>query len=435
MPQKQGLFCQRTYLLSLLFCTFLFISPIQAQNKPQQIGRLRDGRAYRIDAGGMQLVDHIAELEVHVDDLTKQLHALEDELKEKQETIQELTNGKEIPKRHIAEVSLLDNKGSRQQGARETNTSEMKNKSEERTFMAAARAPLNCESISAPLRSEISRLEKDLEKARQDIVTQSHRVETLNREHELKESFLEEQIARLQRILAEAPTKESFAQEVRLRSVQEEKYARLGQDLSAREITLRNLQDELATTKSTLLQVQSGEKNTLARLSEELSKTKAELTKAQTEKESALAAVNEELNQIQLAQKQKTNAAPEQRTRLVPSREVTPVVTLYREEKEEASHNQTLLKTKAGLGTQLSHIQQLIMERKNLLDGQRSSKKSISVKVQPLVTPSGMSLDTLRLEVANFNAHTDLSFLQKELRQIERILIEDTQLLRRLSRL
>ena len=65
-------------LPALLFAGSL--SPAQAQSK---FGRLSDGRAYRVDENGYQLIDHIAELEVGNDELRRQVATLEAELDDK----------------------------------------------------------------------------------------------------------------------------------------------------------------------------------------------------------------------------------------------------------------------------------------------------------------------------------------------------------------
>lgn len=53
-------------------------------------GRLPDGRAFRTDLHGNQVVDYIAELEVAVDNLTRQVQGLEYESQQKQVTIDSL---------------------------------------------------------------------------------------------------------------------------------------------------------------------------------------------------------------------------------------------------------------------------------------------------------------------------------------------------------
>ncbi|RMG39994.1 MAG: hypothetical protein D6719_12105 [Candidatus Dadabacteria bacterium] len=74
------------FLLFLLI--FLVSSFTYAQDASR--GRLPDGRAYRLDASGNQLVDYIAELEVNVDALKRRVQGLEYELGQKQQIIDRL---------------------------------------------------------------------------------------------------------------------------------------------------------------------------------------------------------------------------------------------------------------------------------------------------------------------------------------------------------
>lgn len=74
-----------------LFCLFFFVAlPTAAQDKRLTHGRLADGKAYRLDETGVRITDRLAELEVTVDDLQRQIYALENELGEKQRTINKL---------------------------------------------------------------------------------------------------------------------------------------------------------------------------------------------------------------------------------------------------------------------------------------------------------------------------------------------------------
>jgi hypothetical protein len=56
-------------------------------------GRLPDGRAFRTDGGGNQIVDYIAELELTVEQLNRRVHGLEDEVLEKRELLTRLNKG------------------------------------------------------------------------------------------------------------------------------------------------------------------------------------------------------------------------------------------------------------------------------------------------------------------------------------------------------
>ena len=77
-----------------LFAVALFslaaVDPVQAESWDSARGRLPNGKAFRTDQEGNQLVDYIAELEVNVESLKTQVGGLEDEVKEKQGTIDRL---------------------------------------------------------------------------------------------------------------------------------------------------------------------------------------------------------------------------------------------------------------------------------------------------------------------------------------------------------
>lgn len=69
--------------LFIFFVLFLFCPLAYGQDK----GRLADGRAYRIDEQGYRLIDQLAEYEVKVEELRRQVITLEDELIEKNKQI------------------------------------------------------------------------------------------------------------------------------------------------------------------------------------------------------------------------------------------------------------------------------------------------------------------------------------------------------------
>src|SRR5262245_34529645 len=64
------------------FVPSAFVPSAFAEN-PDSVGRLPDGRPYRVDENGYKLSDHIADLEVTVNDLQNQVQSLEYELEQK----------------------------------------------------------------------------------------------------------------------------------------------------------------------------------------------------------------------------------------------------------------------------------------------------------------------------------------------------------------
>lgn len=72
-----------------LLVTLAFLLPsFPAFSEDAERGRLPDGRAFRTDAQGNQLVDYIAELEVNIEQLNRRVIGLEDEAAEKQRRLE-----------------------------------------------------------------------------------------------------------------------------------------------------------------------------------------------------------------------------------------------------------------------------------------------------------------------------------------------------------
>jgi hypothetical protein len=83
--------CPRLRLLVLSLLCFSSIGLAEDLVEEPARGRLADGRAFRTDAEGNQLVDYIAELELSVEQLNRKVYGLEFELGEKQAQVERLT--------------------------------------------------------------------------------------------------------------------------------------------------------------------------------------------------------------------------------------------------------------------------------------------------------------------------------------------------------
>lgn len=70
--------------LSFTAAIFLCALSVHAQENQPARGRLPDGRAFRTDVEGNQLVDYIAELEVGIETLNRQLESAQEELRDKE---------------------------------------------------------------------------------------------------------------------------------------------------------------------------------------------------------------------------------------------------------------------------------------------------------------------------------------------------------------
>lgn len=92
-------------LFNLVFAACI-LSVVPAFADPDH-GRLADGRAYRTDTGGNQLVDYIAELELNNSTLRQQVSGLENEVAQKQALIDSSKSGGCAISDKIKETDLL----------------------------------------------------------------------------------------------------------------------------------------------------------------------------------------------------------------------------------------------------------------------------------------------------------------------------------------
>ena len=81
----------------------------------------------------------------------------------------------------------------------------------------------------------------------------------------------------------------------------------------------------------------------------------------------------------------------------------------------------------------LSRVQSLVIKRKDLYDSLKSKPKGVSLELRPLVSQSGETLDSFRAKSAALRPTDQVSEIKRGLVQIESLLTEDIELLKRLS--
>ncbi|MCC6221062.1 MAG: hypothetical protein IT291_07475 [Deltaproteobacteria bacterium] len=166
----------------------------------KNFGRLRTGKAYRIDKDGYRITDHLAELEVTVDDLKRQVMSLEDELEEKRQIISSLkaSGGK------VRSVELEERELKPPRTTKVSNTE------------LPARMSVDCISAISPLQIKIAQLEKQI--AERLVIDKNGQKNLSSAEEEniqLRASVKakDEAVATLQQQLAEAISAVETAQQ------------------------------------------------------------------------------------------------------------------------------------------------------------------------------------------------------------------------------
>lgn len=170
----------RQFLTILL----LFNTALCFAADPSKGGRLPDGRAFRVDSQGNQLVDYIAELEMNVDALNRRVQGLEYELEQKQAELQRVSTGKAAAPQSVKERDLL---------------------ASEDPFSCPACPQKICPEVDcSPLLKQSAETANAQERARQELISQVQGdLEIEKRMHALELDQLRTQIGELESKLAQ----------------------------------------------------------------------------------------------------------------------------------------------------------------------------------------------------------------------------------------
>ena len=148
---------------TVILLSFALVLPCYAENT--SLGRTPDGRAWRMDSDGNKVIDYIADLEMNVDSLTREVQGLESELREKVDIIERMREG-QICDTGIKERDLQDN------SARYADTDYVFNGSQPdcsgEVTAAQGQLKAQCERNDALRRSEIVSLQQRLAQAQED---------------------------------------------------------------------------------------------------------------------------------------------------------------------------------------------------------------------------------------------------------------------------
>lgn len=357
------------------------------------IGRLPDGTAYRTSSDGYRIVDQIAELEVENEDLRRQVLALENALDAQQ---QEAPSGKFVEK---------------------TTT-----RVEPRAYQARCETPKReefCQPLVDPLYSRISKLQSELMRGSGEQAADAGK-----KDREIAQ--LQAHIAELQTALMQGPSQEVLEQETSKRRGLERSMEELRQQTVQDKKTILALQSKvssLSRMESDLQQTQRSLDETIAALENKL----VDEAKLQTQ----LAEVQDELaslKQVAIAGARKRQTVKRSRAKLA-SKEVERTSEQITNTTTEVSHARVYMTRK------LKSINSLINERKRRKDALRRKKKGATIALSSLKTSRGVSLDHLRREVSELSSSSPLSSIRKGLSEIEQILQDDIQVLKRLERM
>lgn len=417
-------------LVAVFLMTLFVCSLSVAEEAKPKAGRLSSGKAYRVDADGFQLVDELAELEVTNHDLQRQLSALEEELAEKNRQIEEIKKGKNISAPNVVEESDL-----------------LKSSAPRAQAVAAAKTISPAREIE--LTREIEKLQKQIksiEVANWNLDAEKQAAQSLKDQiakQQIEIRSKNEQLAQMQSKLSDQLAAQTLKEQI---SKQQAEIQAKNSQLAQLQENLDEAQSQLGQ-RSSIAQELDRQRNVNSQVAQEVVALRAQLKeyaalektqKEEQEKFAALAADHQKLKEQYSAQLAK-NSQP------------TKQLASVKSDKSESSYQRASLAAapiamSAGtsavkpvdatnISKQLAAIQNLISNRKHLLDAHKARGGGVSVNVQPLVAKNGQSLDQLRSISGRLSSQEEAKAVSKSIAEITAMLNEDIALLTRLANL
>ena len=381
-----------TYLLIvILACS----SSLLAQDEPKN-GRTADGRAYRTDKEGNQLIDYIAELELEVDGLSRRVHGLEDESDQKQKVIDRLSKGAPV-EGELTERNLVGGPASQ--------------KLQAHVVTESART-----EPDQQLSSEISSLKQELAQERathqQTVVRYEDRISKLSGDIESVKSG-----------------KATAAQATDLERIRALEAARDELDL-----VRRTHRDEVAKLNSHLEKVQQQ----FAASQENFETVKAKYDALASRHTEVLAAQAQlERNHDRNEAIQRTKSVVERTEQEEPARTATYSVDESRDRSEErASLSPARLRAldsvRGRINTDMNSLGGKISTRNRLFASYRGSQ--VQLKPQSTLSSKNESLDQLRRRTQSASNVTELSYIAREVSLIKNRVDDDLALISRMNK-
>lgn len=375
-------------IYATLFAVALLLnSPLGHAEDPEK-GRLADGRAYRTDTQGNQLVDYIAELELQIDGLNKKIGSLEDELDQKDASLAQLKSNPnqklgEIKERDIGRIEKTSDT-QQQPISISCPKLECPTTTCERTECPSLSCPqLDCssdiESIRTQLGNQINNLKLNLH-SQEELLQQ--------REAELKQA------------------RNDLSNNDKRSATLESKVA----EFNSQNNSLSQQLDEVTTAKSEI-------ETKLKLASQEIEKRKTN--------ESILAEENKLLHsRLEIREAANQVAQPDSRAALSPS----------------SSAKQRALESVRGmLKTEMNKMNGLINQRNQLFSEYQSGKFQMSagklqVSKSDLISSRGLTLTDINRQIAQIDSIGNLAALRRDIGEITNKLYDDIALIERLRR-
>lgn len=342
--------------------------------------RLKDGRAYRIDSEGQRITDHLAELEVSNREYRQKIILLERDILELKRS-GSVTSG---------------NSNQPQPSGRENCPPQR-----ESVSINSQPSAEMCSIYTTPLQQKITRLEGFLSEENANAASAAD----ANIRFEQIYSRYNNCLTETEQLKVEAQKMRQEADNSRHKLAGEQTLA--NDIITAYEARIKDMESSLQIANQRLTAAEAA-----TRCTQESPTATANTQPSRREIEASL----------ELAREQDNHANNRKRPETETSRD---------EGTNQVSHSD--------LTQQLNEVQSLIMKRKNSLEQQKKVNPYIDIKLTPLVSKQGRSLDSIRLAVKELGANPNVSneqlqSLSNDIESISQQLSADIAILGRLGK-
>lgn len=363
-------------------------------------GRTADGRAYRTDDQGTQIIDYIAELELGLEAKERRIQGLEKEVEDRNATIAQLQSATgRSGEGELIERNLIASR----QSAPEPVPCQRDTESVNRALRCEAsltRQAKENEILRADLHIEQQVSSKELGQFKKTVDNLSQERGSLADQNKQ----LTEQVGRLESILS-ARDRE-IARHVKLVALRDQDIAKNDGRVAEYEQQIAVLKTELQTASQRVAALESDKK--LAESS--LAKAKADY-EARLQRDSG-----DERASLRVVSNQKP-------VRSYVSRKVSP------------ARNRALDSMRSSLTTEASKVVNVVVSRDRLYKNFQHKMKSSPIKFKPTASVSSRNRSIAAIKASILNAKTayQLSIYKRELREIKDKMQDDIALIKRLA--
>lgn len=407
MSLMKSLWIKSLLFLVIVACVFDGVSFAEELSR----GRLADGRAFRTDPQGVQIVDYIAELEVTVEGLNRRIIGLEDELEEKHVAVQRMRGGKS----EKSELYERDLKVESQEFARvEKADPGLNNVGSFESIGASVGSNQNgsCPRELEEISNELERTRSSCEAAKQE---QTERISWHEKTLSSYKNDLKSYASKSTELSTDVATYEKIIQG------HEDRIQALQLALKERDRSMETLQARFDTNQQTF----ELEKAKALRLEESLENSNNKVAQL------ARAAEKAESSEVSPAEQILRNQTQPSRARA----SIAQASTRAQTSRTQSSRTQTMQAVRGKMKTELNQARSLIQKRNALFKKYQKSTRSLSLSPTKAVSRRYLSISQIGRLLDNAVYPSELGTLRRDILDIKRKMSDDVALIKRLERM